>query len=92
MTADRRTDTVRHLLGLGRLLPLGGPQDGAWLTEAAADAVLRRAAAGVAGVRLGAVRIALADPADVSGSRVDVRTARKVGSGYDHNLVLDKGV
>ncbi|MFF7471273.1 nucleopolyhedrovirus P10 family protein [Streptomyces sp. NPDC008092] len=66
MTADRRTETVRHLLGLGRLLPLGGPQDGAWLTEAAADAVLRRAAAGVAGVRLGTVRIALADPADAA--------------------------
>lgn len=30
--------------------------------------------------------------ADVSGSRFDFRTARKVGSGYDHNLVLDKGV
>ncbi|MEU9451618.1 aldose epimerase family protein [Streptomyces sp. NPDC048277] len=29
---------------------------------------------------------------DVSGSRFDFRTARKVGSGYDHNLVLDKGV
>ncbi|MEV7035439.1 aldose epimerase family protein [Streptomyces sp. NPDC093272] len=30
--------------------------------------------------------------ADVAGSRFDFRTARKVGSGYDHNLVLDKGV
>ncbi|MFG2952889.1 nucleopolyhedrovirus P10 family protein [Streptomyces sp. NPDC048291] len=66
MTADRRTDTVRHLLGFGRILPLGGSQEGAWLAEAAADAVLRRAAAGVAGVRLGAVRIAPADPAEVT--------------------------
>ncbi|WP_217544067.1 nucleopolyhedrovirus P10 family protein [Streptomyces sp. GbtcB6] len=66
MTADRRTHTVRHPLGFGRLLPLGGPRDGAWLAETAADAVLRRAAAEVAGVRLGAVRIALADPADVA--------------------------
>ncbi|MFJ9561993.1 nucleopolyhedrovirus P10 family protein [Streptomyces fuscichromogenes] len=72
MTADRRTDTVRHLLGSGRLLPLGGARDGAWLTEAAADAVLRRAAAGVAGVRLGAVRIALADPAEVAEAVVPV--------------------
>ncbi|MFE5033677.1 aldose epimerase family protein [Streptomyces sp. NPDC056683] len=32
------------------------------------------------------------EPADVSGSRFDFRTARKIGSGYDHNLVLDKGV
>ncbi|MEV5958207.1 aldose epimerase family protein [Streptomyces sp. NPDC051987] len=29
---------------------------------------------------------------DVSGSRFDFRSDRKVGSGYDHNLVLDKGV
>ncbi|SEF07839.1 aldose epimerase family protein [Streptomyces sp. Ag109_O5-10] len=32
------------------------------------------------------------DPADVSGTRFDFRAAREVGSGYDHNLVLDKGV
>ncbi|MFF4115567.1 nucleopolyhedrovirus P10 family protein [Streptomyces sp. NPDC001714] len=70
MTADRRTHTVRHPLGFGRLLPLGGPHDGAWLAEAAADAVLRRAAAEVTGVRLGAVRIALADPAEVAESVV----------------------
>ncbi|MFJ5528786.1 aldose epimerase family protein [Streptomyces sp. NPDC093261] len=30
-------------------------------------------------------------PADVDGTRLDFRTARGVGSGYDHNLVLDKG-
>ncbi|GHI08033.1 aldose epimerase [Streptomyces cellostaticus] len=30
--------------------------------------------------------------ADVTGSRFDFRTARKAGSGYDHNFVLDKGV
>ncbi|WP_234539625.1 nucleopolyhedrovirus P10 family protein [Streptomyces shenzhenensis] len=70
MTVNRRTATVRHPLGLGRLLPLGGPHDAAWLTEAAADAVLRRAAAEVAGVRLGAVRIAPADPADVTEAAV----------------------
>ncbi|WP_225096964.1 aldose epimerase family protein [Streptomyces sp. CoH27] len=29
---------------------------------------------------------------DVTGSRFDFRTARKTGSGYDHNFVLDKGV
>ncbi|MEU9241816.1 nucleopolyhedrovirus P10 family protein [Streptomyces sp. NPDC048385] len=70
MTVNRRTATVRHPLGPGRLLPLGGPHDAAWLTEAAADAVLRRAAAEVAGVRLGAVRIAPADPADVTEAAV----------------------
>ncbi|MBX9395389.1 galactose mutarotase [Streptomyces sp. TRM72054] len=30
--------------------------------------------------------------APVEGTRFDFRTARKTGSGYDHNFVLDKGV
>ncbi|MCX5556647.1 nucleopolyhedrovirus P10 family protein [Streptomyces sp. NBC_00038] len=62
MTADGWAQVVRHQLGLGRLLPLGGPRDGAWITEGAADSVLRHAAAPVRGVRLGTLRIALADP------------------------------
>ncbi|MFF0184450.1 nucleopolyhedrovirus P10 family protein [Streptomyces sp. NPDC005244] len=62
MTADRWAQVVRQQLGLGRLLPLGRSRDGAWITESAADAVLRRAARAVDGVRLGALRIALADP------------------------------
>ncbi|WP_030382136.1 MULTISPECIES: aldose epimerase family protein [unclassified Streptomyces] len=32
------------------------------------------------------------EEAAVDGTRFDFRTARKVGTGYDHNLVLDKGV
>jgi hypothetical protein len=62
VVTDRLAQAVRQQLRLGRLLPLGGPADGAWLTERAADAVLRRAADAVPGVRLGALRIALADP------------------------------
>ena len=31
-------------------------------------------------------------PAEVAGTRFDFRRARKVGAGYDHNFVLDKGV
>ncbi|MQY33397.1 hypothetical protein SRB17_13580 [Streptomyces sp. RB17] len=63
MTADRWTQVVRRQIGLGRLLPLGGPRDGAWIAEAAAAAVLERAVAeGLPGVRLGALRLALADP------------------------------
>ncbi|MGQ4375387.1 nucleopolyhedrovirus P10 family protein [Streptomyces sp. SAS_267] len=62
MTADRWTQVVRHQLGLGRLLPLGLALDGAWITEEAAESVLRRETVAVEGVRLGAVRIALADP------------------------------
>ncbi|WP_171110144.1 MULTISPECIES: nucleopolyhedrovirus P10 family protein [Streptomyces] len=62
MTADRWTQAVRQQLGLGRLLPLGGPRDGAWIAEGAAGTVLRRAGNAVPGVRLGALRITLADP------------------------------
>ncbi|WP_037623777.1 hypothetical protein [Streptomyces aureus] len=62
MTADRWTQAVRDRLGLGRLLPLGLALDGAWITEQAAASVLRRETAAVAGVRLGALRLALADP------------------------------
>ncbi|MFD0314148.1 nucleopolyhedrovirus P10 family protein [Streptomyces flavalbus] len=61
MTADW-TQAVRQQLGLGRLLPLGGPRDGAWLTEGAARTVLEHAALAVPGVRLGRTRIGLADP------------------------------
>lgn len=67
MTADRWTQVVRHQLGLGRLLPLGLALDGAWITEEAAESVLRRETAAVEGVRLGALRIALADP-DLAGA------------------------
>lgn len=61
-TADRWTQAVRQQLRLGRLLPLGGARDGAWITEAAAEAVLRRAAEEMRGVRLGGLRIALTAP------------------------------
>ncbi|MBH5334228.1 nucleopolyhedrovirus P10 family protein [Streptomyces pactum] len=63
MVADRLTRAVREQLTLGRLLPLGGPADGAWLTEQAAQRVLRSAESRVAGARLGMVRIGLAEPA-----------------------------
>ncbi|MFF3912839.1 nucleopolyhedrovirus P10 family protein [Streptomyces sp. NPDC001852] len=63
MTADRWTEMVRRQVGLGRLLPLGGPLDGAWIAESAAAAVLERAAAeGTPGVRVGTLRLAVADP------------------------------
>ncbi|WP_328316788.1 hypothetical protein [Streptomyces sp. NBC_00388] len=57
---DGWAQAVRSRLGLGRLLPLGGAQDGAWIAEEAAVAVLRRAAAGVPGTVLGRLRIAQA--------------------------------
>lgn len=63
-TADRWTREVRHQVGLGRLLPLGGTGDGAWISERAAEVMLRRAAEDMRGVRLDALRIALSDPED----------------------------
>lgn len=62
MTVDRWAQAVRHQLGLGRLLPLGGPGDGAWIAEPAARAALERAALEVRGVSLGPVRLELAEP------------------------------
>lgn len=44
------------------MLPLGGPGDGAWITEVAAADALRRSVAPVSGVRLGSLRLAPADP------------------------------
>ncbi|WP_165985419.1 hypothetical protein [Streptomyces sp. YIM 98790] len=48
---------VRAQLGLGRLLPLGGPEDGAWLAERAAVRVLGEAAREPAGIRVTRLRI-----------------------------------
>ncbi|GGW63498.1 hypothetical protein [Streptomyces xantholiticus] len=62
-TPDAVRRRVRRVMGLGRLLGLGGPADGAWLSESAAAAVLRRAAASVPGAALDDVRLCLADPA-----------------------------
>ncbi|WP_353941764.1 nucleopolyhedrovirus P10 family protein [Streptomyces sp. HUAS MG91] len=62
MMADRWAQAVRQQLGFGRLLPLGGPGDGAWITEVAAVEALRRSVAAVNGVRLGSLRLAPADP------------------------------
>lgn len=62
MTVDRWAQAVRHQLGIGRLVPLGGPGDGAWIAESAARDVLRVAVASLRGVRLGALRLEQADP------------------------------
>ncbi|MGW0997903.1 nucleopolyhedrovirus P10 family protein [Streptomyces sp. NPDC002520] len=62
-TSDRWAREVGQQLGLGRLLPLGGPRDGAWIAEGAARAVLEDAVTReVPDVRLGTLRITLADP------------------------------
>ncbi|MGW0610216.1 hypothetical protein [Streptomyces sp. NPDC002788] len=66
MKTEAWAEAVRHQLDLGRLLPLGGPEDGAWITEQAAVRALRRAAAGFPGVRLESVRIGAAPQEPVS--------------------------
>lgn len=71
MTADRWARVVRQQVGLGRILALGGPRDGAWIAERTAETVLRRAVVrDVPGVRLDGVRIGLADPEGVTGEPV----------------------
>ncbi|WJV49601.1 nucleopolyhedrovirus P10 family protein [Streptomyces flavofungini] len=62
MTGDGWTSAVRRQLGLGRMLPLGGPGDGAWLAESAARSVLRDSAARVVGARVTRLRVSLAEP------------------------------
>ncbi|MFE2377829.1 hypothetical protein [Streptomyces sp. NPDC059398] len=62
---DGLAQAVRSRLALGRLLPLGGARDGAWIAEEAAVAVLRHAADGVPGTALGKLRIA---PAGAAGA------------------------
>ncbi|MCM2577517.1 hypothetical protein [Streptomyces meridianus] len=60
MASDGWAQAVREQLGPGRLLPLGAPADGAWITEQAAVRVLAHAAVRVPGVRPGAMRLGLA--------------------------------
>ncbi|MFJ1699186.1 hypothetical protein ACIOHC_29410 [Streptomyces sp. NPDC088252] len=57
---------VRRQLDLGRLLPLGGPDDGTWITEQAAVRALGRTAAEIPGVWLESLRIGPAPLGPVS--------------------------
>ncbi|MGW9400606.1 nucleopolyhedrovirus P10 family protein [Streptomyces sp. NPDC055642] len=71
MTADRWTHAVRQQVGLGRIVPLGGARDGAWIAERAAAVLLRRAAArGAPGVRLDGLRLGPAGPGNDAGQPV----------------------
>ncbi|MFE1776582.1 hypothetical protein [Streptomyces sp. NPDC059008] len=62
MSANQLSQAVRQQLGIGRVLPLGGPADGSWITERAAAGALRAGAATPAGVRIGTLRLSVADP------------------------------
>ncbi|BBA99305.1 hypothetical protein RVR_5863 [Actinacidiphila reveromycinica] len=56
--AERVMDVVRLELRPGRTLPLGEPEEDAWITEATAARVLRAAAESLPGVQAGSCRIA----------------------------------
>ncbi|MFJ9852127.1 hypothetical protein [Streptomyces sp. NPDC101150] len=62
MTVNQLAPAVRQQLCIGRVLPLGGPADGSWITEQAATAALRRDVGAPAGARLGALRLTVAEP------------------------------
>ncbi|MEE1765743.1 nucleopolyhedrovirus P10 family protein [Streptomyces sp. SP18BB07] len=79
MTADGWTKAVRQQLGLGRVLPLGGPHDGAWITESAARTALRRAAGSLPGLSLGRLRISSVDSGGKKGEDTD---------GYGHETAV----
>ncbi|MFF7013302.1 MULTISPECIES: hypothetical protein [Streptomyces] len=75
--ADGWTAAVRQRLGLGRLLPLGGAVDGAWIAETAAASVLRGAA--VEGAVLGSLRIGPARAALGTDTRAEPGGAAEAG-------------
>lgn len=63
MEPEGLSRAVRRQLGLGRLLPLGDAQDGAWLAESAAGTSLRAAASqALPHVRMNGLRVSSADP------------------------------
>jgi hypothetical protein len=65
-TSQELTGTVRRRIGLGRPLPLGGPEDGLWIAAGPAGTALRQAARQVPGIRLRGLRIG---PVDESARR-----------------------
>ena len=68
MTEGDWERAVREQVGLGRLLPLGAADDGAWIAERAAAGALRRAAADVRGARVTGLRVGLdAETEDAGG-------------------------
>ncbi|MCE4941541.1 Asp23/Gls24 family envelope stress response protein [Streptomyces albulus] len=73
---ERVMDVVRLELRPGRTLPLGAPDEDAWIVEAAAAKTLRTAAETVAGVQAGSCRIAPAGGPTGRGATGPTETAR----------------
>ncbi|CAM5487803.1 hypothetical protein [Streptomyces narbonensis] len=81
-TAEGWTASVRDRLAPGRLLPLGAPEDGAWITERAVRTALDGAAVAVRGVVPGELRIAPAAEAS-AGAGGDTDTEPGAGAGAE---------
>ncbi|MFJ8841701.1 hypothetical protein ACIRFF_02210 [Streptomyces cyaneofuscatus] len=88
--ADGWTAAVRQRLGLGRLLPLGGAVDGAWIAETAAASVLRGATA--EGTVLGTLRIGPAREATGTDTRPEARRPVGAGSPAGAGVRAEQGV
>ncbi|WP_431032704.1 hypothetical protein ACQYWQ_05235 [Streptomyces sp. P6-2-1] len=83
MTERRWDRTVRDQLALGRLLPLVGGTGGAWLTESAASAALRRTGEAVPGVALGRVGFAaVAEGEEGAAAGAEGEEAAAAGAGF----------
>jgi hypothetical protein len=78
----RVMDIVRLELRPGRTLPLGAPDEDAWIVEAAAAKVLRSAVDALPGVRAGSCRISPLDPAPApaGGARGPLRARIEVAA------------
>ncbi|MFD7663976.1 hypothetical protein [Streptomyces sp. NPDC059788] len=76
----RVMDLVRTELRPGRTLPLGGPEDDAWITEAAAAKSFRAAAETLPGVQAGSCRVTLLAP------QGPMKVALELAAGYDWPL------
>ncbi|MEU2787979.1 Asp23/Gls24 family envelope stress response protein [Streptomyces sp. NPDC007100] len=76
----RVMDLVRTELRPGRTLPLGEPEDDAWITEAAAAKTFRAAAETLPGVQAGSCRVTLLAP------HGPVKVALQLAAGYEWPL------
>ncbi|WP_208853309.1 Asp23/Gls24 family envelope stress response protein [Streptomyces albofaciens] len=76
----RVMDLVRTELRPGRTLPLGGPEDDAWITEAAAAKAFRAAAETLPDVQAGSCRVTLLAP------QGPMKVALELVAGYEWPL------
>ncbi|GGV31319.1 hypothetical protein [Streptomyces spectabilis] len=86
----RIMDVVRLELRPGRTLPLGEPDEDAWIVEAAAARTFRAAAETLPGVRAGSCRVAPAGPGGSTRAPVGVRIEIQAAPFWDLPEVADR--